>query len=304
MDGMLDQLSPDRVNEIIAELTPVVMSGALSFVAAIVILLVGLWLAGRLQRAVQRALARSGRVDAMLQGFFGSIVRWGVITVTILAVLAQFGIQTTSLIAVLGAAGLAIGLALQGTLSHLAAGVMLLIFRPFKVGDYVDAGGIAGTVKSLSLFHTELATPDNVQIIVPNGNVWGTAIHNYSFHELRRADLTFSIAYHDQIDHAVDAIKEIVGADERCLSEPEAFYGVNNLGESSVDIVCRIWTKNADYWPVKFDLTKKVKEKFDQEGITIPFPMRTVVEVGKDDLPSPAHQAPKPTLEHATDESE
>ena len=213
----------------------------------------------------------------MLAGFFSSIVRYAILTVTILAVLSQFGVQTTSLIAVLGAASLAIGLALQGTLSNLAAGVMLLIFRPFKVGEYVEVGGQAGTVNELTLFHTEMSTPDNVHIVMPNGSIWGQPIKNYSYHGTRRVDIVFNISYGDDINLAMKVIQDAIDAEPRCLKEPEPFIGVMGLGDYSVDIVMRAWTVNSDYWPVKFHLTKDIKERFDKSGVTIPFPTRTVL---------------------------
>ena len=189
---------------------------------------------------------------------------------------SQCGIETTSLIAVFGAAGLAIGLALQGTLSNVAAGVMLLIFRPFKVGDFVEAGGTAGTVKGITLFVSELATPDNVQILVPNSQVWGTIVKNYSHHETRRVDLVMGIDYADDIDKAQTVVERVVKADSRVLADPAPMVVVGNLGESSVDLTIRVWCQSGDYWPLKFDLTKTLKQEFDKEQLSIPFPQQTV----------------------------
>ncbi len=176
----------------------------------------------------------------------------------------------------MGAAGLAIGLALQGTLSNVAAGVMLLLFRPFKTGDYIDGGGVAGTVKSVSLFVTELATPDNVQIVVPNADLWGTAIKNYSHHPVRRVDLLIGIGYGDDIDTAMGIIRKLAEDDERVHAEPEPFIVVGDLGDSSVNLIVRLWCDSANYWPLKFAMTKAIKEAFDREGVTIPFPQRDV----------------------------
>ena len=257
-------------------LMPLAVEHGLSLLGAVAILILGFWFAGRARTWTVRALGRMPRFDDMLKNFFGAIVRYLVIIVTVLAVLSQFGIETTRLIAVLGAAGLAVRLALQGTLSNVAAGVMLLIFRPFRIGQYVEVGGIAGTVKELTLFTTELNTPDNVQIIVPNSNVWGQAIRNYNAYSTRRVDITFGISYGDDINKAMDIIKAEIEKDARILKDPEPFIAVLGLGESSVDIVTRSWTATGDYWPVKFDLTKAVKEEFDRGGITIPFPSRTV----------------------------
>jgi small conductance mechanosensitive channel len=248
----------------------------LGIVGAIIILVVGLWASGWARGATERALSRTGKVDATLAQFFGSLVKYVIIAFTVIAMLSQFGIQTASLIAIFGAAGLAVGLALQGTLSNVAAGVMLLLFRPFKVGDYIDAGGVAGTVKAVSLFTTELATPDNVQIIAPNGQMWGVAIRNYSFHPTRRVDFLIGIDYGDDIDTAMATIHRVSDADARVHKEPAPFVVVGGLGDSSVDLIVRLWVDAADYWGVKFELTKAFKEQLEAGGITIPFPQRDV----------------------------
>jgi small conductance mechanosensitive channel len=278
---MIDQLPP-AIRDQLDVLLPQLLAAGMNILVAVIILILGFWLAGRVQVWTMRALGRMPSMDEMLLKFFGTIARYLVLTFTILAVLAEFGVQTASLIAVLGAAGLAVGLALQGTLSNVAAGVMLLIFRPFREGHYVEAGGVAGTVKQLSLFTTELATPDNVQIIVPNSDVWGQPITNYTYHPQRRLDMTFGISYSDNIGKAMDIIRAELEADERCLAEPEPFIGVINLGDSSVDIVTRVWVNNAQYWPTKFDLTRRIKERFDENGVTIPFPVRTVYNAAAD----------------------
>ncbi len=278
---MIDQLPP-AIRDQLDVLLPQLLAAGMNIVVAVIILILGFWLAGRVRVWTMRALGRMPSMDEMLLKFFGTIARYLVLTFTILAVLAEFGVQTASLIAVLGAAGLAVGLALQGTLSNVAAGVMLLIFRPFREGHYVEAGGVAGTVKQLSLFTTELATPDNVQIIVPNSDVWGQPITNYTYHPQRRLDMTFGISYSDNIGKAMDIIRAELEADERCLAEPEPFIGVINLGDSSVDIVTRVWVNNAQYWPTKFDLTRRIKERFDENGVTIPFPVRTVYNAAAD----------------------
>ncbi len=256
----------------------------LNVIGAIVILIVGWIAAGWCSRTVSKLLTRSGKVDAMLSGFFSSFVRYGIIAFTVIAVLSRFGVQTASFIAVLGAMGLAVGLALQGTLSNVAAGVMILLFRPFKVGDYIDAGGISGTVKSVTLFATELSTPDNVQIIAPNGQVWNTAIKNYSFHDTRRVDFLFGIGYEDSIDAAMELITGCATADERVHKDPEPMVAVGELADSSVNIILRVWCASSDYWALKFELTKTIKQRLDAEGISIPFPQRQihVVQTGAD----------------------
>lgn len=278
---MLDQLPP-AIREQLDVLLPVLLDRSLSLATAILILILGIWFAGRMRAWTMRMLGRTPQMDEMLKTFFSNSVRYLVLIFTILAVLAKFGVQTASLIALLGAAGLAVGLALQGTLSNVAAGVMLLIFRPFRSGHYIEAGGVAGTVRDLSLFTTELTTPDNVQIIVPNSDIWGQAIKNYTYHPQRRVDMTFGISYGDNIGKAMEVIRGVLEADERCLKEPEAFIGVIDLGDSSVDIVTRVWVANSNYWPAKFDLVRRVKERFDDEGITIPFPVRTVYNAAAD----------------------
>lgn len=251
----------------------------LNVIAAILILIVGLWISRRVETLVRRGLERTGRIDSMLSGFLSAVARYLVLTVTIIAVLSQFGIEIASLLVVFGSVGLAIGLALQGTLSNVAAGVMLLLFRPFKAGDFVEIGGMSGTVKAVSLFFTELATPDNVQIIVPNGQVWGSALTNYSFHDTRRINLALGISYGDDIDKATAIVRRIVDADDRILRDPEPMIIVNALGDSSVDLAVRVWTRSDDYWATLWDLNKSVKEAFDDEGVTIPFPSRTVYHV-------------------------
>ncbi|MGF1628805.1 MAG: mechanosensitive ion channel family protein [Kiloniellaceae bacterium] len=248
----------------------------LSVIGAIVILVIGFVLAGWVRRSVDRGLSKFRKVDETLRSFFSSLAYYAVVIFTVIAVLSQFGVQTTSFIAVLGAAGLAIGLALQGTLSNVAAGVMLLLFRPFKIGDYIEAGGLAGTVKSISLFVTELATPDNVQIIAPNAQLWGSAIKNYSFHPTRRVDIVIGIAYEDEIEKALAAIIDEAKKDSRVIAEPAPMAAVTDLGDSSVNFVVRVWCNAADFWGVKFDLTKNLKNRMDAEKITIPFPQRTV----------------------------
>jgi small conductance mechanosensitive channel len=207
-------------------------------------------------------------------------LRYLILTLTVLAVLSEFGVQTASLITVFGAASLAIGLALQGTLGNLAAGVMLLFFRPFRVGDYVEAGGHAGTVKAVDLFMTEFATPDNVRILVPNGQIWGGSVVNYSHHETRRVDLTVGIDYGDDIDKAFATVRKAIAADARVHAEPEPLVAVAELADNSVNIVIRVWCDAGDYWPLKFDLTKALKEALDKAGISIPFPQRVVHMVG------------------------
>ncbi|MEZ5814526.1 MAG: mechanosensitive ion channel [Alphaproteobacteria bacterium] len=218
------------------------------------------------------------KLDDTLKTFLGGLTKYAILAIAFVAVLGQLGVQTASLLAVLGAAGLAIGLALQGTLSNVAAGVMLLILRPFNVGDYIETGNIKGTVKALSLFGTEFATVDNVHIFAPNSQIWNAEIFNFSRNKQRRIDLVNGISYGDDIDKALKTIEKTVSKDKRLISTKgkEPLYFVGALGDSSVNITARFWVDNSDYWAVKWDLTKAVKEALDKDGITIPFPTRTL----------------------------
>ena len=248
----------------------------LDVVGAVLTLIFGMWAASVIAGAVRRSLGRAKKVDDMLIGFLSSMVRYAIVAFTIIAVLNQFGIETTSLVAVLGAAGLAIGLALQGTLSNVAAGVMLLIFRPFKVGDFVNVAGHAGTVKDLNLFVTTMATPDNVKIIVPNGKIWGDSLKNFSANATRRVDFTFGVSYNDDLDKVEAVLHDLIKAESRILADPAPAVMVGAMGDSSVDFIVRVWVNAPDYWGVFFDMTKATKQRFDKEDINIPFPTRTL----------------------------
>lgn len=252
----------------------------LEAVKALAVLVAGWMAAGLVSSAVRRRVNANEHIDNTLGNFTASIIRWVILLMTLVAVLGLFGIQATSLVAVMGAATLAIGMALQGTLSDLAAGFMLILFRPYKLGQYVDIGGTTGTVVDLNLFFTELATPDNVQVILPNGQAWGAIISNYSHHDTRRVDLTFGIDYGDDADKAMQVILDTATADARVLADPEPWVRVTNLGDSSVDVTARLWCAAGDYWDLKFTLTKAVKEAFDTAGISIPYPHQ--VEIRKE----------------------
>lgn len=266
----------NEVSQLVETLMNLAAGYGLSVLGAIVILIVGLWLSGRISRMIRRLMGRSGKVDPTLVGFVASLVKYAIVIFTVVAVLEKFGVQTTSLIAVLGAAGLALGLALQGTLSNFAAGVMLLLFRPFKAGQYVDAGGTAGTVREITLFFTEMDTPDNVRITVPNGQVWGQAIRNFSHNETRRLDIGCGISYADDISKAMAVLEKLAKAEPRVMEDPAPTTFVDALADSSVNLVLRVWCAAGDYWQLKWDTTKAVKDAFDAEGIEIPFPQRTV----------------------------
>lgn len=270
-----EQMS-QQLQEIIDQVITISTTYGLNAMGAVTILIFGWMVAGWAKGATRKALGRIKAVDEMLTSFFSSLVKYVIIAFTVVAVLNRFGVETTSFVAVIGAAGLAIGLALQGTLSNVAAGVMLLLFRPFKVGDFIEGGGLSGTIKEAGLFTTKMATGDNIHIVVPNSQLWGTAIRNFSHHEKRRVDLTIGIGYGDDIDKAMDVIKRIAAEDERIHKDPEPFIAVANLGDNAVELVVRVWADNGDYWGVKFAMTKAIKQTFDKEGISFPYPQRDV----------------------------
>ncbi len=265
-----------NLQEIFQTLIETVATNGLNVVGAVAILIVGWTAAGWAKRGVAKGIKKTGKVDEMIRDFLSSAVRYAILIFTVLAVLSRFGIETTSFVALLGATGLAIGLAMQGALSNVAAGVMILFFRPFKVGDFIEGAGQSGTVKSVSLFLTYLSTPDNVEIIVPNTQLWNAAIKNYSFNSTRRLDLVFGIGYGDDVDQAMGIISDIIDGDERCQKDPEPVVVVGNLGENSVDITVRIWCIGGDYWKLKWHMLKTVKQAFDKNGISIPYPQRDV----------------------------
>jgi small conductance mechanosensitive channel len=272
-------MNNEDIQNLLEQVYAVLVSYGLNVLGALAIIIIGFMVAGWARRSLERALSRSGRVDPTLVRFFGSLLRYAIIAFVIIAALQQFGVQATSLVAVFGAAGLAIGLALQGTLSNVAAGVMLLLFRPFKIGEFVSAGGQTGTVKEIGLFTTEMATGDNVKIIIPNGQIWGSAIQNFSANPTRRVDLMMGIDYGDNIDTAMATINRVIGAESRALKDPESVVAVAELADSSVNIVVRVWVNSGDYWGVRWDLMKTLKEQLEADGISIPFPQQTVHHV-------------------------
>jgi len=247
----------------------------LKLLAAIVVFMLGRVAAGWARRLVKRA-AKRANLDPTLVPFLAGIVYYIILAVVVVAVLGLVGIQTASLLAVLGAAGLAVGLALQGTLSNFAAGVMLLVFRPFHTGDYIDVEGTAGSVESIGLFTTTLNTPDNVKVTVPNSAVYGQTIKNYAANPTRRNDMVVGISYDDDIGRAMQTIKAVLDSDQRVLAEPEPVIAVSELGDSSVNLVVRPWCKKEDYWALRFDLTRRLKEELEAAGCSIPFPQRDV----------------------------
>lgn len=225
---------------------------------------------------VTEKLMRRNEMDEILIKFLSSIIRWVLLLFVIIAALSQLGIDTTSLIALLGAAGLAIGLSLQSSLSNFASGVMLIIFRPFTKGDFVEAGGATGVVDRISIFTTTMTTPDNKEVIVPNGAILGGNITNFSARPTRRVDMVFGISYDDDLKKAKDILTEIIAADDRVLAEPAPVITVGELADSSVNFLVRPWANSGDYWGVLWDTTEAVKLKFDEAGISIPYPQMDV----------------------------
>ncbi|MCC5904818.1 MAG: mechanosensitive ion channel [Balneolaceae bacterium] len=266
----------DQFSEYTDTLVPMAVDHGLSVLGAIIILIAGYIVAGWAAKRVTKSAGDAKNIDDTLVPVLSQTTRIFIIIVTILAVLGQFGVETTSIVAVLGASALAVGLALQGTLSNIAAGVMLLILRPFKVGDAVSIGGTMGVVDAISLFTTEMHSFDNIGISMPNSKVWGAEIQNLNRFDTRRVDMEFGIGYGDDMDKAIKIIKEILNEDERVLKEPEPLVAISNLGDSSVDIRVRPWTQRSNVWPLRYDITKKVKERFDANGVSIPFPQRDV----------------------------
>jgi small conductance mechanosensitive channel len=242
---------------------------------ALVIFVVGRWIAKGFRKLTNRVLEKKN-IDLTLVRFVGNLTYIILLTFFVVAALGQLGIQTTSFIAIIGAAGLAVGLALQGSLANFAAGFLMILFRPFKVGDFVEGAGVAGTVEEISIFTTQLKSPDNKTIIVPNAKISGDNIVNYSTKGTRRVDMVAGIGYECDIDKAREILEEIVTSDERVLKDPAHKIGVVELADSSVNFVVRPWVNTSDYWDVWFDMTEKIKKRFDEAGISIPFPQRDI----------------------------
>jgi len=247
----------------------------LRVISAVVIFIVGRWVALGVAKVIERIMIKS-KVDETLVSFVRHLSYVALLAFIVIAALNQLGIQTASFIAVLGAAGLAIGLALQGSLGNFAAGVLMIIFKPFKVGDFIEGGGVAGIVENIEIFTTQLKTPDNKTIIIPNAKLTGDNITNFNVKGTRRVDFVFGIGYGDDIDKARRIIKEIIDQDERVMREPEPVIVVSDLADSSVNLTVRAWTSAADYWSFYFDTIENVKKQFDAQGVSIPFPQRDV----------------------------
>jgi small conductance mechanosensitive channel len=265
----------DQVGQLWAQVQDIVAVWGLKVVAAIAILVIGRWIAMGIRKGVRRMMEKAD-VDPIIIGFVGSITYIGLLAFVIIAALGQLGIQTTSFIAILGAAGLAIGLALQGSLANFAAGFLMIIFRPFKVGDYIEGAGVAGVVEAIQIFTTTLKTGDNKIIIIPNAKLSGDNITNYSAQTRRRVDMTVGVAYDADLSKVRDVLKDIISKESRVHTDPEPLIAVAELADNSVNFVVRVWTDTGDYWGVKFAMTETIKNRFDAEGIGIPFPQRDI----------------------------
>ncbi len=273
--GRFQSYIPDNIVEIVA-------GYALSLVMAILVFLIGKWIAKRITALLVKVLRKVKGMDETLVKFLENIVYYILMIVVILSALSELGIETTSFLAILGAAGLAIGLALQGSLGNFASGVMIILFKPFKVGDVVSAGGVTGSVQEVTIFNTIMITPDNQKVIVPNSSITGGSITNINANPTRRVDLVVGIGYEDDIKKAKEVLNSIVEADQRVLKEKGITVAVSELADSSVNFVVRAWVNTPDYWGVKFDLTEKIKITFDKEGISIPYPQQDVHHYNKD----------------------
>ena len=257
------------------KLIPLLSVYGLRIIYALFILVIGRWVAKAICNLIKRIMIKSA-VDETLIKFVGNLTYIALLAFVIIAALNQLGIQTASFIAIIGAAGLAIGLALQGSLSNFAAGVLMIIFKPFKVDDLIEGAGVTGVVEEIQIFTTQLKTADNKTIIIPNSGLMGGNITNYTMKGTRRVDMVFGIGYDDNIDKARQVIEEILTSDERVLKEPKHQIAVSELADSSVNFVARAWVNADNYWGVYFDTTEAVKKQFDAEGISIPFPQRDV----------------------------
>lgn len=258
-----------------AYLWTVISLHAVNIIVAIAIFIIGKWLARKITTLLLEIFERKG-ADKTIVDFSRNIIYYVLILVVIFTALDQVGVDTTSMIAVLGAAGLAVGLALKNSLSNFASGIMIIIFKPFVVDDFIEADGVSGTVKHVNIFYTILHTADNKKIIIPNGNITGGSIVNYSANATRRVDMVFGVGYTDDLKKTKELLTKIISEDERVLKDPAPVVGLNELADSSVNFVVRPWVKKEDYWNFRFDITQKIKEEFDANKISIPFPQRDV----------------------------
>jgi len=258
-----------------SDIMQLVVTYGLNLIWAILTLVVGLWIVKIIKRGVRKGLDK-GETEETLKSFLISIVSILLKVMVYITALGMLGVEMTSFIAILGAAGLAVGLALSGALQNFAGGVMILLFKPFRAGDFIDAQGHSGTVKEIQIFSTILKTPDNKTILIPNGKLANDSMVNYSVEERRRVDWTVGIGYGDDLDKAYDVIKRLLSEDDRILDDPEPFMAVKELADSSVNIAVRVWVNAGDYWPVNFRLNEQIYKTFEDEGLNIPFPQRDI----------------------------
>ena len=268
-NGMLEFLKNNGID------SSTIVDFGKNLLIAILIFYIGRMIIGFIVRGLHKMMQRH-EVDKTLETFVCNLVRMVLLVVVIIAAIGALGIQTTSFIAIFGAAGLAVGLALQGSLSNFAAGVLIVLFRPYRVGDYVEAAGISGTVQQVQILTTVLTTPDNKLIIVPNSQIMDSIITNYSANDTRRVDMVVGVSYDDNLDKVRQVLEELVAADDRVLKDPAHTIALSELADSSVNFIVRPWAKTSDYWGLKFDLTEAIKKRFDQEGISVPFPQQDV----------------------------
>ncbi|WP_304232442.1 mechanosensitive ion channel family protein [Jiulongibacter sediminis] len=264
-----------NTDKILNQISNIVIEYGPRLIGAVAVLVIGLWIIKALTGGLMKLLDKRD-IDDSLKPFLKGLVSSLLKVMLVLAVLGTMGIEMTSFVAVLGAIGLAVGMALSGTLQNFAGGVMILLFKPFKVGDYIQAQGYGGTVREIQIFNTILKTPDNVTIVIPNGELSNSSLKNYSQEERRRVDWTVGIGYGDDANKAMAIMKNLCDQDERILKDPEIFIALSELADSSVNFVVRAWVNSSDYWGVFFDMNKKIYETFDQEGLNIPFPQMDV----------------------------
>lgn len=248
---------------------------SIKIVAAILILVIGMWVSRKVSKIFAKLLEKN-RVDLTLVNFFSKIVYYSMIVLVLIAAVGQLGVNTTSFLTMLGAAGLAVGLALKDSLSNFASGIMLILFRPFRIGDFVTAGGVSGSVESITIFNTVLNTPDNKRVVVPNGSITNNAITNANANSTRRIDLVIGISYKDDIKRAKDILADLIAEETRILKDPAPKIAVLELAESSVNLAVRPWVNTCDYWDVFFDLNEKIKVGLEKEGLTIPYPQQDI----------------------------
>ena len=271
----MEALQGADVNKIIEFLQTDGLAFGIDLLLALVIFFVGRFAIRMVVRALAKTMQKNG-VEKTLETFICNLVSMALLVVVVIAAIGQVGIQTTSFIAIFGAAGLAVGLALQGSLSNFASGVLIVLFRPYKVGDFVEAAGISGSVDQVQILTTVLKTGDNKQVIVPNSQIMNSIITNYSAHDTRRLDMVVGVSYEDDLDKVRKTLEEIIAADDRILKDPAPNIAVAELADSSVNFIVRPWCATSDYWPLMWDLTETIKKRFDQEGISFPFPQQDV----------------------------